>query len=74
MGQDFNQMVGQGFNPLQFRTEKTGKSMAQLKEEMSKGATSAEMVQQAFIDATSAGGKFYQMSRMLLKLSMASYQ
>ncbi|MFK2289079.1 hypothetical protein ACIXNV_18605 [Bacteroides fragilis] len=29
---------------------------------MSKGAVSAEMVQQAFIDATSAGGKFYQMS------------
>lgn len=62
MGQDFNQMVGQGFNPLQFMTEKTGKSMAQLKEEMSKGAISAEMVQQALIDATSAGGKFYQMS------------
>lgn len=29
---------------------------------MSKGAVSAEMVQQAFIDATSAGGKFYNMS------------
>ena len=33
-----------------------------LKDEMSKGAISAEMVQQAFIDATSAGGKFYNMS------------
>lgn len=68
MGQDFNQMVGQGFNPLQFMTEKTGKSMAQLKEEMSKGAISAEMVQQAFIDATSAGGKFYQMSENASKI------
>ena len=29
---------------------------------MSKGVVSAEMVQQAFIDATSAGGKFYNMS------------
>ena len=29
---------------------------------MSKGAISAEMVQQAFIDATSASGKFYNMS------------
>ena len=29
---------------------------------MSKGAVSAEMVQQAFIDATSAGGKFFGMS------------
>ena len=33
-----------------------------MKDEMSKGAVSAEMVQQAFIDATSAGGKFYNMS------------
>lgn len=62
MGQDLNQMINAGFNPLQIMSEKTGKSIAQLKDEMSKGAISAEMVQQAFIDATSAGGKFYKMS------------
>lgn len=62
MGQDLNQMINAGFNPLQIIAEKTGKSIATLKEEMSKGSVSAEMVQQAFIDATSAGGKFYQMS------------
>lgn len=62
MGQDLNQMINAGFNPLQIMSEKTGKSIATLKDEMSKGAVSAEMVQQAFIDATSAGGKFYQMS------------
>lgn len=62
MGQDLNQMINAGFNPLQTMSEKTGKSIATLKEEMSKGAISAEMVQQAFIDATSAGGRFYQMS------------
>ena len=62
MGQDLNQMINAGFNPLQIISEKTGKSIATLKDEMSKGAISAEMVQQAFIDATSAGGKFYQMS------------
>lgn len=62
MGQDLNQMINAGFNPLQVIAQKTGKSIAQLKEEMSKGAVSAEMVQQAFIDATSAGGKFYNMS------------
>ena len=62
MGQDLNQMINAGFNPLQQVSEKTGKSIATLKEEMSKGAISAEMVQQAFIDATSAGGKFYNMS------------
>lgn len=62
MGQDLNQMINAGFNPLQSIAEKTGKSIAQLKDEMSKGAVSAEMVQQAFIDATSAGGKFFGMS------------
>jgi tape measure domain-containing protein len=62
VGQDLNQMINAGFNPLQIMSEKTGKSIATLKDEMSKGAVSAEMVQQAFIDATSAGGKFYQMS------------
>ena len=62
MGQDLNQMINAGFNPLQIISEKTGKSIATLKDEMSKGAISAEMVQQAFIDATSAGGKFYNMS------------
>lgn len=62
MGQDLNQMINAGFNPLQVIAEKTGKSIATLKEEMSKGAISAEMVQQAFIDVTSEGGKFYKMS------------
>ena len=62
MGQDLNQMINAGFNPLQTISEKTGKSIAQLKDEMSKGAISAKMVQQAFVDATSAGGKFYNMS------------
>lgn len=62
MGQDLNQMINAGFNPLQTISEKTGKSIATLKDEMSKGVISAEMVQQAFIDATSAGGKFFGMS------------
>ncbi|MCI2145850.1 MAG: tape measure protein [Bacteroidales bacterium] len=62
MGQDLLQMINAGFNPLSVMSKKTGKSIAQLKKEMEKGAISTEMVQQAFIDATSAGGKFYQMS------------
>ena len=62
MGQDLNQMINAGFNPLQQIAQTTGKSIATLKKEMSEGAISTEMVQKAFIDATSAGGKFYQMS------------
>lgn len=61
MGGDLLQMINAGFNPLAQIAEKTGKSIGQLKEEMSKGAISADMLKQAFIDATSEGGKFYGM-------------
>ena len=61
MGQDLLQMINAGFSPLAVMAEKTGKSIGELKEEMSKGAISAEMVKQAFIDATSEGGQFYGM-------------
>lgn len=61
MGQDLLQMINAGFNPLQIMSEKTGKSIAQLKDDMSKGKISTDMVIQAFKDATEAGGKFYGM-------------
>lgn len=59
MGQDLMQMINNGFNPLQIISEKTGKSMSQLKDEMSKGQISFEMVADAMKTATSEGGKFY---------------
>ncbi|EJO5346379.1 tape measure protein [Clostridium botulinum] len=59
MGQDLMQMINQGFNPLQVISEKTGKSMSQLKDEMSKGQITYEMVADAMKTATSAGGQFY---------------
>lgn len=62
MGQDLMQMVNQGFNPLEEISRKTGKSIGELKNEMSKGAITSKMVQDAFISATSAGGKFYGMA------------
>ena len=60
-GQDLLQMINAGFNPLLTISERTGKSVAQLKDEMSEGAVSAEMVAQAFADATAEGGKFHGM-------------
>lgn len=62
MGQDLMQMVNAGFNPLEEISRKTGKSIGELKNEMSKGAISSKMVQDAFISATSAGGKFFGMA------------
>ncbi|VEI13845.1 phage tail protein [Trueperella bialowiezensis] len=58
-GQDLNQMINAGFNPLEEISRKTGKSIGELKEEMGKGAISAEMVADAFASATSEGGRFY---------------
>lgn len=58
MGQDLLQMINAGFNPLAVISEQTGKSIGQLKEEMADGAISADTITKAFIDATSAGGKF----------------
>ena len=59
-GQDLNQLINAGFNPLQIISEKTGKSMSVLKDEMGKGQISAEMIAQAFTWATEEGGLFYQ--------------
>lgn len=62
-GQDLLQFVNAGFNPLAEISAITGKSMAQLKDEMSKGAITADQVAQAFKRATSEGGRFYQMNQ-----------
>ena len=58
MGQDLLQMINAGFNPLTIISEKTGKSIAQLKKEMEQGGITADMVADAFESATAAGGKF----------------
>ena len=61
MGQDLLQMINAGFNPLTEISRQTGKSMAELKEEMSKGAISSQQVTEAFISATEEGGRFHGM-------------
>lgn len=62
MGQDLNQMINAGFNPLQAMAAKTGKTIVQLKKDMSDGKITSQDVQEAFIAATSEGGRFYKMS------------
>jgi tape measure domain-containing protein len=58
MGQDLLQMINQGFNPLTIISQQTGKSMSELKDMMSEGAISFEMVAEAMRIATSEGGLF----------------
>lgn len=66
-GQDLMQLINAGFNPLEVMSQRTGKSMAVLKDEMSKGNISFEMVQQAFKDATSEGGRYNNMLATIAK-------
>lgn len=61
MGQDLLQMINAGFNPLEEISRQTGKSIAELREEMSKGAISSQQVTEAFISATEEGGRFHGM-------------
>ena len=60
MGQDLNQMVQAGFNPLQEIAKTTGETMGSLKDRMAKGKISIEEVQNALKTATEEGGRFYQ--------------
>jgi tape measure domain-containing protein len=61
MGQDLNQLINAGFNPLQVISEKTGRSMADLKDDMAAGLITFSDVEDAFKDVTSEGGKFFKM-------------
>ena len=58
--EDINQMIDQGFNPLTVISEKTGESMADLRDRVSEGKVSFEEIAGAFETATSEGGTFYQ--------------
>lgn len=67
MGQDMLQMVNAGFNPLAEISRTTGKSMKELKEDMSNGKISIDMLEDAFKTATSEGGKFNGMLENMSK-------
>ena len=58
--EDINQMIDAGFNPLQIMAEKTGKSMAELREEVSDGEVSFDDIAEAMEDATKEGGRYYK--------------
>lgn len=60
MGQEVLQFVNAGFNPLEQIARDTGRSMQDLKKDMEDGAITVDMVKQAFISATSEGGRFYK--------------
>ena len=73
-GQDLLQLINAGYNPLSDISEITGKSVAELKDEMSKGNISFELVRQAMIRATSEGGRFAGMTEKLAQTSAGAFE
>ena len=72
-GQDLNQMINAGFNPLESIAKRTGKSVGYWKEQMSKGKVTTQMVEQAMKDATSAGGRFFGMMDKQSKTALGQW-
>lgn len=59
-GQDLLQLVNLGFNPLQKISQRTGESMASLRDKMSAGEITFKMVQDEFKRSTESGGQFFE--------------
>jgi tape measure domain-containing protein len=69
-GQEKNQMIEAGYNPLADIVAITGKSMAQVSKDMEKGLIGFDLVEKAMLRATGAGGKF---NGMLDKIGKTPY-
>jgi len=66
MGQEVIQAVNSGWNPLAEISRNTGKSMSVLKKEMEEGKISFDMVAKALETATSATGRFGNVSSKIM--------
>lgn len=73
-GNDLLQMINAGYNPLLDIAELTGKSVATLKDEMSKGLISIKLVRQALEKATGPGGKFNGMVDTMAKTTAGAWE
>ncbi len=73
-GQDLLQLINAGYNPLLDISALTGKSVAKLKDEMSKGLVTFDMVRAAFQRATSEGGKFNQMTAQIAQTTYGAWE
>lgn len=58
-GQDRRQMIGYGFDPLEYVAKNTGKSMAKVTDMMSDGKITSDMLKEALRTATSEGERYH---------------
>ena len=73
-GQDLLQLINAGYNPLLDISALTGKSVATLKDEMSKGLITFDMVRAAFERATGEEGKFNRMTEQIAQTSYGAWE
>lgn len=73
-GQDLLQLINAGYNPLLDISALTGKSISQLRDDMTDGKVSFEMLRQAFQRATGEDGKFYNMTNEIAKTPYGRWQ
>lgn len=73
-GQDLLQFINAGFNPLMFISEKTGKSIGTLRDEMSEGKITFDDLRGAISYATGEGGKFYNMVQKMADTPFGRFQ
>lgn len=58
-GGDLNQLIGQGWNPLNEIMKKTGETTEKIRKRMSEGKVTYKEVEDALISTTSKGGTFF---------------
>lgn len=73
MGQDLNQMIQNGFSPLETINKATGESMASLKQRMEDGKISIDEVRQSFVWATTGAGRFAGMNDRMSQTTAGQY-
>ena len=73
-GNDLLQLINAGYNPLADIAAITGDKVENVKEKMSKGQISFDIVRQAMIRATSEGGRFAGMTDKLAQTSAGAFE
>lgn len=73
MGQDLNQMIQNGFSPLETISKTTGESMASLKQRMEDGKISIDEVRQSLVWATTGTGRFAGMNDRMSQTTAGQY-
>jgi tape measure domain-containing protein len=72
-GGDLLQFINAGWNPLNEVIKRTGESMTQVRDRMSKGKLSFEEIQQALQDATTGAGAFAGMNDKMSQTAMGRW-